>query len=105
MYDIVDRLRAASDSEVLHVILQSTEELKRRARPPFWDLLDGVIRIYGSPDDKWCMFKDKGRFVCEMQTENCSLTGYGDTPVEAAVVVCSQYRVAKDLGTTEVSNR
>ncbi len=102
---MVEKLRVATDGEVLNVILQASTELKRRARPPFWDLLDGVIRIYGCPDDSWCMFKENGRFVCEMRTADCSLTAQGDTPIEAAVGVCSQYRVAKDLGTTQVSDR
>lgn len=102
---MVEKLRVATDGEVLNVILQASTELKRRARPAFWDLLDGVIRIYGSPDDTWCMFKDSGRFVCEITTPEWALTCKGDTPIEAAVGVCAEYRVAKDVTPIPQSNR
>ena len=98
--DLTSRLSYASDSQVLDVLLQASAELKRRARPPFWDLLDGVIRIYGTPEDSWCLYKTNGRFACEIRTNETLIEASGDTPIEAAIRVCADYRLCKDAETS-----
>ena len=89
-----ERLAGASSSDLIDVILAASEELKRRGRPPVWDLLDGVARIFGEDGATWCLYREGSGYAVDMVSGSVKVTGEDDTPMGAAVVACSLFRSA-----------